>query len=129
MMRKLLALSAALFLICAEAHAAQIIVHFTSHTGFGLYGERLEQRGPDGFGDLDVLIDIIGAGAARVSWNGVEYNAAILSDPDKSHIVFSDIHGLNTITLYRGGICGASAHRVSGVTGKPNIVVVPCIYR
>lgn len=129
MIRKLLPLCAVLFLSCADAHAAQIIVHFASHTGFGLYGDRLEQRGPDGFWDLDVPIDITGAGAARVSWNGIEYSAAILNDPDKSHIVFRDTYGLNIITLYKGGVCGASAHRVSGATGKPNIVVVPCTYR
>lgn len=128
-MRKLLTLSAVLLLVCAEAHAAQVVVHFTSHTGFGMYGERLEQRGPDGFGDLDVLIDFIGAGAARVSWNGVEYHGAVItSELGESHIVFPDEYGLDVITLYPSGICGVTAQRVSAVTGKPNILAVPCVY-
>ena len=71
MIRKLSVLFAALFLFCVPvAHAAQITVHSTSYTGFGLYGDSLEQRGPDGFWDIDVsvIIDSLNSRACTLEW-------------------------------------------------------------
>lgn len=124
------ALLASFLFTAPDAHALTALLHFSSGTGIGLYGDRLEEQGPDGFGEIDVSVSLSEQNSyASIVWGGVEYTGAYFVKPDKTCIVFPEPDNITIIALYKDGICGASSLRNSSVTLKPNMVMAPCTYK